>query len=135
MYLSFYRLHFTVYLNKLLFILIRMKCRWGTTSPIWHQKRTFYIMYIFVPSRTKKDMQRPKPRHSLPGSATTDDLDMFNSTTTIRQAIYNEWRNEKMKMAKQQLAEKKEKEEEEAKKKEKVTLSVEEQIRCVSDDI
>ena len=79
-------------------------------------------MCSFISSRAKKDVQRPKPRHSLPGSATTDDLDMFNSTTTIREAIYNEWRREKMKTAKQQLAEKNKKEEEEKKKKEKVVL-------------
>ena len=82
------------------------------------------ITYIacFISSRSKKDVHRPKPRHSLPGSATTDDLDTFNSTTTIRQAIYNEWRKEKMKEAKQQQVEKKRKEAEEEKKKEKVKL-------------
>ena len=79
----------------------------------------FLMARLIIHGRTKKDVQRPKPRHSLPGSATTDDLDMFNSTTTIRQAIYNEWRNEKMKTAKQQLAEQKKKEEEERKKERK----------------
>ena len=71
--------------------------------------------------RTKKDVHRPKPRHSLPGSATTEDSqEIFSSTKTIRQAIYDEWRREKMKEKKIQDAEKKKKEEEEAKKKEKV---------------
>ena len=75
----------------------------------------------FISDRTKKDVQRPKPRHSLPGSTLTDEsLDTFSSTTTIRQAIYDEWRKEKMKASKAKLAEEKKKEEEEKKKKEKV---------------
>ena len=77
--------------------------------------------------RTSDKVVRPKPRHSLPGSrptsaTTSQDPDAFNSTTTIRQAIFDEWRRARDKEVKQREAEKKKKEEEEKKKKEEVML-------------
>ncbi|XP_060072537.1 histone-lysine N-methyltransferase, H3 lysine-79 specific-like [Ylistrum balloti] len=69
----------------------------------------------------KRQVHKPKPRHSLPGTPSSiGNLteDSLNSTRSIRDAIYTEWRKEKMKSAKQQLAEKKKKEEETTKQKE-----------------
>ncbi|XP_069139815.1 microtubule-associated protein 9-like [Argopecten irradians] len=70
----------------------------------------------------KRQVHKPKPRHSLPGtpsgSSASLNEETFNSTRSIRDAIYAEWRKEKMKSAKQQLTEKKKKEQELEKKKE-----------------
>jgi hypothetical protein len=68
---------------------------------------------------------RPKPRHTLPGSrpsstATDYSVDAFNSTTSIRQAIFDEWKKVKTKESVKKTHEQKKKEEEEQKKKEKV---------------
>lgn len=63
---------------------------------------------------------RPKPRYTIPGTPTSQGTlsEMsFNDTMSIRQAVYEEWRREKLKSARK---EKKEQElkEQEAKKKE-----------------
>lgn len=73
-------------------------------------------------------MLRPKPRHSLPGSrpsssATDYSVDAFNSTVSIRQAIFEEWRKAKTKEISKKTQEQKKKEEEEKKKKEKVKIT------------
>lgn len=77
------------------------------------------------PSKDKKDqtvkLHKPKPRHSLPGTpastASETSEHMFEDTKSIRQAIYDEWKKERLKEAKKKLAEQKKKEEEEEKKK------------------
>ncbi|WAR22131.1 MAP9-like protein [Mya arenaria] len=75
-------------------------------------------------AKTNEKVVKPKPRHTLPGTrpssaATSQDSEMFNSTMSIRQTIFEEWRRARDKEIKQKEAEKKKKEEEEKKKKEK----------------
>ncbi|XP_052773302.1 microtubule-associated protein 9-like isoform X2 [Mya arenaria] len=78
-------------------------------------------------AKTNEKVVKPKPRHTLPGTrpssaATSQDSEMFNSTMSIRQTIFEEWRRARDKEIKQKEAEKKKKEEEEKKKKEKEKL-------------
>lgn len=69
-------------------------------------------------------IHKPKPRHSLPGTpasiASETSEHMFEDTKSIRQAIYDEWKKERLKEAKKKLAEQKKKEQEEEKKKKEV---------------
>ncbi|XP_021361139.1 histone-lysine N-methyltransferase, H3 lysine-79 specific-like [Mizuhopecten yessoensis] len=69
---------------------------------------------------SKRQVHKPKPRHSLPGTPSSNASlteGTLDSTRSIRDAIYAEWKNERLKSAKKQLAEKKKKEEEQEKKK------------------
>ncbi|KAL4231252.1 hypothetical protein ACF0H5_008833 [Mactra antiquata] len=73
-------------------------------------------------AKTQDKVVKPKPRHSLPGSRPSSagtSEDMFNSTMSIRQTIYEEWRKGKTKEIKEKTQQQKKKEEEEKKKKEK----------------
>ncbi|XP_062592378.1 zinc finger CCCH domain-containing protein 13-like [Saccostrea cucullata] len=64
---------------------------------------------------------RPKPRYTIPGTPTSQGTlsEMsFNDTMSIRQAVYDEWRREKMKSARKEKKEEEKKKQEEEKKKE-----------------
>lgn len=65
---------------------------------------------------------RPKPRYTIPGTPTSQGTlsEMsFNDTMSIRQAVYEEWRREKLKSARKEKKEQELKEQEEKKKQEK----------------
>lgn len=64
---------------------------------------------------------RPKPRYTIPGTPTSQGTlsEMsFNDTMSIRQAVYEEWRKEKLKSARKEKKEQELKKQEEEKKKE-----------------
>lgn len=66
---------------------------------------------------------RPKPRYTIPGTPTSQGTlsEMsFNDTMSIRQAVYEEWRKEKLKSARKEKKEQELKKQEEEKKKEEV---------------
>jgi hypothetical protein len=74
--------------------------------------------------RTDKE-HRPKPCYTIPGTPTSQGTlsDMsFNDTKSIRQAVYDEWRREKMKSARKEKAQHEKKKQEDEKKKEEVSL-------------
>ena len=48
----------------------------------------------------------------------------FNDTMSIRQAVYEEWRQQRIKSAREQIKEKKKKEQAEEKKKEEVSYYI-----------
>ena len=83
-----------------------------------------FISYSDSLSKTKTFKHRPKPRYVKPmvetfprGMSPQPD---FNSTTSIKDAIYIEWFKEKQERAKKELKEKKQKEKEEEERKAKV---------------
>lgn len=64
---------------------------------------------------------RPKPRYTIPGTPTSQGTlsEMsFSDTMSIRQAVYEEWRKEKLKSARKEKKEQELKKQEEEKKKE-----------------
>lgn len=66
---------------------------------------------------------RPKPRYTIPGTPTSQGTlsEMsFSDTMSIRQAVYEEWRKEKLKSARKEKKEQELKKQEEEKKKEEV---------------
>ena len=68
---------------------------------------------------------KPKPRHSLPGtpaSGSVYELDEtnLNSTKSIRDAIYAEWKNERERATKEKLATEKKAQKEKEEKERKV---------------
>ncbi|XP_052228402.1 microtubule-associated protein 9-like isoform X3 [Dreissena polymorpha] len=77
------------------------------------------------PASAKADtLVKPQPRHSLPGSrpssaVASERLEMFNTTMSIRQTIFEEWRMAKAKEIKQKKLEEEKKKEAEEKKKQK----------------
>merc|ERR1711936_1079280 len=82
-----------------------------------------------------KVQHRPKPRYgNLPGEANTLQERQFNSTGDIREAIYEEWYKERLKVAKKKKQEEekaqKEKEAKEKKEKEEKRLESEASYRC-----
>ncbi|KAL3863536.1 hypothetical protein ACJMK2_005288 [Sinanodonta woodiana] len=103
------------------------------------QNKTSLLKLIQPEDKKKKrsqddsDIKRPKPRHSLPESEKSSKTNLetaaFNSTMSIRQAIYEEWRREKKKKTLKELEEKRknEAELEMKKKKEKEDKIIENQ--------
>ncbi|VDI09853.1 Hypothetical predicted protein [Mytilus galloprovincialis] len=89
------------------------------------QQRTQQMKPIERPDSSKKTttsskIVKPKPRHSLPGtptpSLTLSETD-FNDTKSLREAIFNDWKTQRLNSARQKQSEEKKKKDEEEKKK------------------
>lgn len=89
-------------------------------------KHSYVICFLLLlrpVSAHAKVEHRPKPRYGvLPGETVSLATErQFNSTTDIRNAVYEEWYRQHMKEAKRMQKEKEKKEKEENEKKKKVS--------------
>ena len=92
------------------------KQRWRSILIVAH------LLTVYFANRGEKE-HRPKPRYTIPGTPTSQGTlsEMsFSDTMSIRQAVYEEWRKEKMKSARREKKEQELKKQEEEKKKEEL---------------
>ena len=82
--------------------------------------KSFCFRTTEVPA-AKLPKHRPKPRYVTP-PVKEPTTQTFNSSTDIRQAVFDEWKKERMEQAKKDLIEKKKKEKLEEEKKKKVGI-------------